>query len=95
MQTGMQWIEDKAPDLISLADAIWQYAEVGLKELRSAASQAAFLEAEGFSVKMGVAGMPSALVASFGGGSRSSAIWASTMPCRGCRRRSRHNARNW
>lgn len=68
MQTGLGWIEQKEPELIALADAIWEYAEVGLQEIRSAKAQAVFLEKEGFSVRLGVAGMPSALVASFGDG---------------------------
>ena len=68
MKTGLQWIEECTPDLVALSQAIWEYAEVSLKEHRSAAAQAAFLEKEGFSVKVGLAGMPSALMASFGEG---------------------------
>ena len=68
MQVGLQWIDQKAPELIALAQAIWEYAEVGLKEERSARAQAAVLEQEGFDVRLGMAGMPSALVASFGEG---------------------------
>jgi aminobenzoyl-glutamate utilization protein B len=68
MQTGLAWIEQNTPQLITLAQAIWEYAEIGFKETRSAAAQAAFLEKEGFSIKLGVAGMPTGLVATYGQG---------------------------
>jgi aminobenzoyl-glutamate utilization protein B len=68
MQVGFRWIEEHAPELIALSQAIWGYAELGLQETRSAAAQATFLEREGFQVQLGVAGLPTALVASFGEG---------------------------
>lgn len=68
MKYGLQWIDENTPDLAALSQTIWEYAEVSLKEVRSAAAQAAYLEREGFSVQTGMAGMPSALVASFGEG---------------------------
>lgn len=68
METGLRWIRENTPRLVGLAQAIWEYAEVSLKEERSAAAQASFLEEEGFTVRQGVAGMPTALVASFGEG---------------------------
>jgi aminobenzoyl-glutamate utilization protein B len=68
MQTGLQWIEQNTTELAALAQAIWEYAELGLKEEKSAAAQAAFLRKEGFNVQVGVAGMKTGLVASFGEG---------------------------
>ena len=68
MHTGLRWIEDNTPGLVALAQAIWEYAELGLKEERSAAAQAEYLRKEGFDVQLGVAGMPTALVASWGQG---------------------------
>jgi aminobenzoyl-glutamate utilization protein B len=68
MQTGLRWIEDNMPKLITLADAIWGYAEIGFHETRSAADQADFLRREGFTVQLGVAGMTTGLVASYGEG---------------------------
>ena len=68
MHTGLAWIDDNTPQLIALAQEIWEYAEVGLVERRSAAAQADYLSGEGFRVQLGVAGMPTALVASFGQG---------------------------
>ena len=68
MQTGLTWIDKNTPDLIALAQAIWGYAELGFYETRSANDQAAFLKKEGFSVRLGVGGMKTGLVAEFGQG---------------------------
>ena len=48
-----------------ISDAVWSYAELGLEEYRSAALLADTLEASGFDVERGVAGMPTAFVASW------------------------------
>lgn len=54
--------------IASLAQALWEYAETGLEEVRSAKLLADTLEAEGFRVERGVAGMPTAFVAEWGSG---------------------------
>ncbi len=64
----MQVIDENREDLIDLSDRVWEYAEVGLQEHRSAEDQARFLEEAGFEIDMGVAGMPTAFVASYGSG---------------------------
>jgi aminobenzoyl-glutamate utilization protein B len=66
--TGVRWIEDNSPALVALAQAIWGFAEDGLQERCSAAAQADFLEHHGFTVQRGAAGMPTALVATYGEG---------------------------
>jgi aminobenzoyl-glutamate utilization protein B len=48
---------------------IWAFSETSLKETQSAALLADLLEKEGFTVQRGVAGMPTAFVASAGSGS--------------------------
>ncbi len=68
MQSGLLWIDEKAPELSALSKTIWDYAEVGLREEKSAAALASYLEKEGFSIKRGVGNMPTAFVASFGEG---------------------------
>lgn len=68
VQTGLLWIDEKTPELIDLSKAIWGYAEVGLREERSSAALAGYLEKEGFSIEAGVGNMPTAFVASFGEG---------------------------
>src|SRR5689334_5725907 len=56
------------PELIGIADRIWSYAETALRETRSARELADHAERQGFKVERGVAGMPTAFVASFGEG---------------------------
>lgn len=51
-----------------IAMEIWDLAELGYQEARSAALLAGELEAHGFSVERGVAGIPTAFVASYGNG---------------------------
>ena len=51
-----------------LADALWDYSETALHEERSAELLSATLEREGFGVERGVAGMPTAFIASWGSG---------------------------
>lgn len=61
-------VEAQAPRLIELSQAIWEFAEIALRESRSAAVLADYAEAEGFRVERGVAGMPTAFIASYGTG---------------------------
>jgi len=53
-------------DIADLASKIWGYAEVGYKEEQSSALLQDALKAEGFSIKNGVAGIPTAFVAEWG-----------------------------
>ena len=64
----LQHIEKRARKLIELSDAVWDLAEVGLHENKSAELLASYLETEGFQVTRGVSGMPSAFVAEYGRG---------------------------
>ena len=58
---------DQAP-YTEIMNKIWDLAEVGFKETRSSALLQERLKADGFKVEAGVAGMPTAFVASFGSG---------------------------
>lgn len=51
-----------------IALTIWNYAEVGYKEEKSAALLAQTLGQQGFKVEQGVAGIPTAFVATYGSG---------------------------
>lgn len=55
-------------DIARVASTLWTYSELALKEQRSAALLADLLEREGFRVERGVAGMPTAFVATYGSG---------------------------
>jgi aminobenzoyl-glutamate utilization protein B len=54
--------------LAEINDAIWSYAELGLEEYNTANLLVNYLEKEGFKVEKGVAGMPTAFVATFSNG---------------------------
>lgn len=64
----IDWISAEEKHLIALSQQLWQWAEVGLQEHQSARLIADELVKIGFSVERGVAGMPTALTASYGRG---------------------------
>jgi len=51
-----------------ISDKIWEYAELGLQEFNSSKLLADTLEAAGFKVERGLAGMPTCFVATYGSG---------------------------
>ena len=55
---------------------IWDFAEVGYKEVKSAALHIQHLRDAGFTVETGVAGIPTAFVATYGSGSPAIGILA-------------------
>jgi aminobenzoyl-glutamate utilization protein B len=61
-------IEGQKDELIRLSDRIWSFAETALRETRSAEELANYAEKNGFVVQRGVAGMPTAFIASYGKG---------------------------
>lgn len=67
-QTVLNWIKENEKLLVKAHDEIWKYAEVGLQELKTGKLLADLLEKDGFKVERGVAGMPSAFVATYGSG---------------------------
>lgn len=63
-----QAIEEKKERIIDLSDRIFDFAELGFHEFKTAALYEEVLKKEGFQVEMGLAGMPTAFKASFGHG---------------------------
>jgi aminobenzoyl-glutamate utilization protein B len=61
-------VDSHRPELVSINQDIWTFAELGLEEYRSSARLAGVLKKAGFRVKEGVAGMPTAFVAEYGSG---------------------------
>jgi len=61
-------IEIHRAALVRMSDQIWGYAETALREHRSAKLLADYAEQQGFRVERGVAGMPTAFIASYGEG---------------------------
>lgn len=62
------FIDENAGSYASIAQEIWDLAELGYLETESSALLAGTLEAAGFEVEMGVAGIPTAFVASYRNG---------------------------
>jgi aminobenzoyl-glutamate utilization protein B len=63
-----RWIEQNADTLRAVNHRIWAHPEVGLQERFASDQLVALLQREGFEVQRGVAGMPTAFVASAGQG---------------------------
>jgi aminobenzoyl-glutamate utilization protein B len=61
-------IDTRAAPYGKLAQQLWDLAEVGYLEERSSAALQAELRAAGFTIEAGVAGMPTAFIASWGSG---------------------------
>jgi len=61
-------IEKHKAELINLSDQVWGFAETALLEARSSKLLADYAEKQGFTVERGVAGLPTAFVASYGEG---------------------------
>ncbi|MBT2215524.1 amidohydrolase [Virgibacillus dakarensis] len=62
----MEWIDHNKAELINASKTIWNYAESALKEYKSSKLLLEILEKEGFTVETGLAGMPTAFVATWG-----------------------------
>jgi len=63
---SFSWIEENKERIIEISDRVWELAELGLVEFGSSKLLADELEKHGFDVKRGVAGMPTAFVATWG-----------------------------
>lgn len=61
-------IEKHQDDLIKISDQIWGFAEIAMRENKSAKLLADYAEAQGFTVKRGVAAIPTAFIAEYGTG---------------------------
>ena len=67
-QSALQTIEEKRDLVIEIADKVWEFAELSLQEFKSAKTYYDALEAEGFEVERGTAGIETAFTASYGHG---------------------------
>ncbi|MEX0975332.1 MAG: amidohydrolase [Bacillota bacterium] len=65
---GFEWIDGQSKALADISDAIWRFAEIGLHEDKSAEALEELLRKNGFTIKTGVGGMPTAFVATWGKG---------------------------
>jgi aminobenzoyl-glutamate utilization protein B len=60
------FVDQRYPETARIARTLWDYAEVGYQEEKSSALLQTTLLEEGFDVEAGVAGIPTAFVASYG-----------------------------
>ncbi|MBT6496970.1 MAG: amidohydrolase, partial [Planctomycetaceae bacterium] len=67
-RTALADVDARSKEILAVNQSIWEFAEVGLQENKSAALLVSKLKQEGFTVKTGVADMPTAFVASYGSG---------------------------
>lgn len=71
-----QTADEKARQIAKLNQAVWDFAEFGYQEEKSAAKIEEVLKAEGFKVESGLAGIPTAFVGRYGHGKPVIAILA-------------------
>src|SRR5262249_34959051 len=64
----LKHVDSIQPSLVSVNQDIWNFAELGLQEYRSAARLTGVLRSAGFRVKEGLSGMATAFVAEYGSG---------------------------
>ena len=65
---ALDWIEKDRDRIVEISDKVWDIAELGLIESKSSGLLADELEKHGFDVERGIAGMPTAFVATWGEG---------------------------
>ena len=67
-EAAINSIELQSDNLVSMSDQIWGFAETALYEAQSSEVLASYAEREGFQVERGIAGLPTAFIASYGEG---------------------------
>ena len=67
-EATLAYIDSRYDETSTLARKLWEFAEVGYLERRSSALLQEALEAEGFTIRSGVADIPTAFVAEYGSG---------------------------
>lgn len=65
---GLKYLDSSFEVYDALSHSLWEEPELGYLEYRSVEKLTAHLEANGFKVEKGIAGIPTAFVASFGSG---------------------------
>lgn len=65
----IKWNEENAQEFYDTSKYIWEHPELSMQEYESSGALMELLEKYGFKVEKGVAGMPTAFIASYGTGS--------------------------
>jgi aminobenzoyl-glutamate utilization protein B len=64
----VKWLEINREKFFNISDRVWSFAEIGLLEEKSSKLLAETLKEADFKVEWGIAGMPTAFIASYGTG---------------------------
>ena len=67
-EAALASVDKHAGELTQKSDQIWAFAETALRETKSSKLLADYAEEQGFTVERGVAGLPTAFVATYGEG---------------------------
>jgi len=67
-EVALSWIDENEKRIIEISDKVWEYAELGLLEHKTSKLLSDEVEGHGFRVERGIAGMPTAFVATWGSG---------------------------
>ena len=89
-KTAAKWGDKNSKSIQKASKTVWDYAEIALKEHKSAKLLSGLLEEAGFKVERGVSDMPSAFVAEYGKGKPIVAFLAEYDACQVFPKRSRH-----
>lgn len=81
---AVRWIDENAPLLREISDRIWLYAEPCLQEYRASKLLTDELKKAGFDVEVGVAGLDTAFVATYGQGNPVLCTFAEYEAVEGC-----------
>jgi aminobenzoyl-glutamate utilization protein B len=65
---ALSWVDENEKRVVEVSDEIWEFTELGFIEHKSAKLLSDTLERHGFAVERGVAGIPTAFVATWGRG---------------------------
>jgi len=80
-QTAFDYIDENREKISDLHQLIWRYAETALREYKSYDALVAWHREEGFEVEDGIAGMPTAYMATWARANPSSQRIPSTTRC--------------
>src|SRR5699024_6981691 len=64
-----KYLADKFSKIKEVNEKVWNYAEIGLEEMKSVTLYERLLTEEEFEIETGIAGMPTVFVATYGSGS--------------------------
>jgi aminobenzoyl-glutamate utilization protein B len=62
---ALDWIDKNASTITELSDEIWAHAELSLREWESSWATAQLLRRHGFNIEWGIAGLPTAYIATY------------------------------